>query len=317
MINIMVTSAGAGPGISVIKALKIQKELKLFIVGADQDLTAAGLYLADTYCIVPNSKSPKYLNNLIKKIKYFKIRYIFPIFDNENLILSANSELIKKKTGAIVLCKNYDTIKNSYKKLTAQKICELNNIITPKKLDNVNFNKKNISFPIIVKPIQGTGSKNMIVINNSKELKKNLPIKKSYYVQKKISGKEYSIDILSHPNKNLFFAMPRERIVVKSGQMVKGRIFFKKKLINYAKKVAGAFKINSSACLQCIVNKNKIYFIELNSRFGTGLALTVGSGLNLPLIQIKIFEKYTVNNNIYKSIKKNLYVTRYWSEIFI
>ena len=111
--------------------------------------------------------------------------------------------------------------------------------------------------------------------------------------------------------------MPRERIVVKSGQMVKGRIFFKKKLINYAKKVAGAFKINSSACLQCIVNNNKIYFIELNSRFGTGLALTVGSGLNLPLIQIKIFEKYTVNNNIYKSIKKNLYVTRYWSEIFI
>jgi carbamoyl-phosphate synthase large subunit len=317
MINVMVTSAGAGPGISVIKALKIQKELKLFIVGADQDLTAAGLYLADTFCIIPNSKSPKYLNSLIKKIKYFKIKYIFPIFDTENLILSANSRLIKKKTGATVLCNNYDTIINSYDKLKAQKICELNNIITPKKFDNVNLDKNNINFPIIIKPVQGMGSQNMTIINNLKDLKKNLPIKNNYYVQKKISGIEYSIDILSYPNKNLFLAMPRQRIVVKAGQMVKGKIVFKKKLINYAKKVAKIFKISSSACLQCIVNKNKIYFIELNSRFGTGLSLTIASGLNLPLIQIKIFEKFTVNKNIYRNIKKNLYVTRYWSEIFI
>lgn len=313
----MITSAGAGPGISVIKALKYQNELKLYTVAADQDITAAGLYLADFYCIIPNSKSTQYLKILIKKIKYFKIKYIFPIFDEENLILSANAEIINQKTGAIVLCNDYETILNSYNKLKAQEICEFNNILVPKKYENINFHKKNIKFPIIIKPIQGNGSRNVQIIENYKDLKKNLPINKSNYIQKKISGKEYSIDILSYTKKNLFLAMPRERILVKAGQMVKGKIFFQKKLINYAKKVARIFKINSSACLQCIVKGNKIYFIELNARFGTGLSLTVGAGLNLPLIQIKLFEKYSIKNSIYKSIKKNLCVTRYWNEIFI
>ena len=313
----MITSAGAGPGIAVIKALKSQNELKLFTVAADQDITAAGLYLADSYCIIPNVKSPKYEKILIKKIKYFKIKYIFPIFDEENLILSASAEIIKQKTGAIVLCNDYETIINCYNKLKAQEICEFNNIKIPKKYENINFSKKNKDFPIIIKPIQGNGSRNVLVVNSYKDLKKNLPINKSNYIQKKVSGKEYSIDILSYPKKNLLFAMPRERIVIKAGQMVKGKIFFKKKLIDYAKKVSKIFKIKSSACLQCIVKGNKIYFIELNARFGTGLSLTVGAGLNLPLIQIKLFEKYPIKKNIYRSIKKNLYVTRYWNEIFI
>jgi len=66
MIKVLITSAGSTNGINVIKTLRDQKEMKLFLVVADADPLAAGFYLADEHYLVPKADDSGFVNKVIK-----------------------------------------------------------------------------------------------------------------------------------------------------------------------------------------------------------------------------------------------------------
>ena len=135
----------------------------------------------------------------------------------------------------------------------------------------------------------------------------------NYYLkvfQKFQSGQEYTIDIINNNYKPIYI-IPRKRIKVVNGQITIGETILDKQLIYFSKKIIKIFKIKYHACLQCIKYKNKIFFIELNPRFGTGMTLSELAGAKLT--ETLIFKKNTkLNRNI-----KNVKFSRYWSEVIV
>ena len=82
-------------------------------------------------------------------------------------------------------------------------------------------------------------------------------------------------------------------------------------------KLLDVIKIIGPSNIQCIKHKNTYKFFEINTRFSAGgLPLSTESGINFPILLIKIL----LNENIDKNkldYKENLYMSRYLAEIFI
>lgn len=315
-IRIIVTSAGAGPAIAVIKALKTQKTIPLEIIAMDMDITAAGLYLADDFILAPPINDSNFLNFMIQSCKDKQIDFIIPIFDLETPFFAQNKQILKSEVGVEVLTNDYNVVCLCNNKQQTHDYCLANNIVVPKIFTDNEVRSMNISFPVLLKPNYGVGSKDIRIINNKKELDAILPLKNGFFIQEYIEGTEYTIDTLSDFNGRCLSALPRERTVVKAGQTVKGRTVNDLKLVRYGKQIAEKFQIKGVGCSQCKVKNEKIYFIEMNPRYGTGVSLSIGSGLNIPLLHLKLALNLPISEEELK-FKDNYIMTRYWEEIFI
>jgi len=316
-ITVVVTSAGAGPGIAVIKALEAQQELKLKIIAADMDPTAAGLYLADEHMIIPAAKDPHFIDEIIKKCKWKKVDLIIPIFDLETPIFAQAKQRIKKEAGAEVLVNDYDVIDICNDKLKSHGYAEAKGIKVPiLNPDESPHFEDTDSIRTIAKPISGVGSKGIHRFKTRQEVETaRLQYGTTHRFWQEIEGIEYSIDTLSDSKGHCLVACPRERIVVKAGQMVKGCTTKDKELVDWGKNVADAFRLKGAGCIQVKKRDEDLFFIEVNPRYGTGLSLTVGAGLNIPLLHIKLTLGIKIKKEEF-DFKDNYYVSRYWEEVF-
>ncbi|MAF36510.1 hypothetical protein CL622_05330 [archaeon] len=321
--KVLVTSAGCGPAVSVIKELKRQKDFPLHIYSSDIDETAPGLHLSDKYFLSPPMLEENYFVEFMYSLcKKNKIDFILPSLDKEILILSDEfNKSIIEKSGAKLLCNPHDISIRCIDKIESIQHCVNNEILVPGthsgliKEDGRTIHESVDWMPIIIKPRMGSGAKENIIIRNKIE-KKQAVLNKGFFYQEFIDGKEYTIDILCDTNAQFLAALPRERMLVKSGQTVKGRVCKTSRLIKYAKNIASLFELTGVSCLQCIEKNNKLYFIELNPRYGTGISLAVGAGINMPLLHIKMAMGISPTKKELE-YKDKLIMTRHWEERFI
>lgn len=315
MTHVLVMGAGSGPAISIIKLLREQNELPIRLFGSDMDIMAAGLYLCDNYFLTPAASSKHFVENIEAKCTKFGIKFIFCPLDVENLVLSKYKNRLKK-SGITLLCDKWEKLSLASDKALANMVCNSHHIPTPKTYEN-EFPEV-IDRKYIYKPIIGCGAKNNVIINTEMDKSKLVHLwltqKQPFLCQEYIEGTEYSIDILSDQHGQPLYCVPRERIAVRDGQMVKGRTVIDPQLIMYAKNVAKIFGISGVGCLQCIKNTEGIYFIEYNPRYGTGVNLSGMAGINMPLLHLKMALGMKIDMHLkYKEIS----MSRYWREVFI
>ena len=305
--------AGSGPSISIIKILNKQKEIDLRLIACDMDNLASGLYLCDNYFLTPSCSDPTFVDFIESMCKKLKINFIFCPLDVESLVLSKHKKRFQN-LGIEMSCDHWEKIILATDKSLAHCICKLFKIKTPKTYIN-KFPSK-ILKKHIYKPAIGVGGKNNFVIKKYIDLKKIKTENDTQFLCQEYieGGTEYSIDIFCDNSGQPVYCIPRERISVKSGQMVKGRTVKDKQLEEYAKYVAKSFKIAGESCLQCIRKNSEIFFIEYNPRYGTGVNLSNAAGVSLPILDLKM----RVNNHINKSLTfKEITMSRYWNEVFI
>jgi carbamoyl-phosphate synthase large subunit len=315
-VKILITGAGAGPAIAVIKALKAQKELDLKVISIDMGRLAAGLYLSDDRYLVPAAEDADFIDTVLGICRKEGIDIVIPISDPETMVFANNIGRFKNLETKVLVC-GLETAQIANDKLRAYKFCLENGILAPKVYSSEELEKGGMGFPLIIKSRTGRGARHAYKIEDPKELAAYLPVKEGYFVQEYIEGTEYTIDIISDNDGKILAVVPRERIVVKAGQIVKGRTVKDRRLMTYCEEVCHKLKIKWAACLQCKVAKDgRIFFIEVNPRYGTGVSLSIGAGLNIPLLQVKLALGLTIRKEEL-DFADNFYMIRYWEEIFI
>ena len=169
--------------------------------------------------------------------------------------------------------------------------------------------------PVFLKPRKGSASKNAHIIKNEKNLRYYLSknIKNKFIMQKYINGIEYTVDAYISKNGRFIGAVPRIRKKVTDGESTQTTTVKNKKILNLTKKIVNNFKFRGPICLQFIETKNKIYFLEINTRFGGGVIASIESGFNIPQIMIKDYLDYNLKELVnYKKIT----MTRFYKETF-
>ena len=322
MIKVLITSAGCGNSVSVIKCLNKQNELPIHITAIDMDESSAGLHLANEHLIAPSieDESCDYIDFLISTCREREIDVLFCSADHDNAIVSENKEEVEL-SGVTALCNEEDVTLRCSNKIKAIQHCVNNDIRIPKTNSGLIRESGRVIhesidwLPLIIKPAVGRGGKLNKIIRSEEE-KRRVVLEKEFFYQEFIDGKEYSIDTLSDRDGKCLAVLPRERVLVKAGESVKTKIVKDEKLIEYGKNLAELFELQGVGCLQCIEKDGKLYFIEINPRYGTGVTTGLGAGINMPLLNIKLFLGMEVKEEEL-DYKDGVIMSRYWEDIYI
>ncbi|MBC7086481.1 MAG: ATP-grasp domain-containing protein [Methanomethylovorans sp.] len=318
-ITVLITSAGVATACNIISALKKQKEKEVKIVAVDTNPLSAGLYLADSRYIVPRSTDPQYIPKILEISKKECVDIIFPLHSSETMVFAKNTDKLKH-AGLKLQIANPEAIDICTDKLKFHGFLQSNGFLCPKTYHPMNIldilKNNEVNFPLFIKPKEGSSSKNSFKIENIEQVHFFINYIENCIIQEFIKGTEYTVDLLADENSNLVAAVPRERLEIKDGKAVKSRTVKDNVMISLCSEIIKKLGLTGPANVQMIKSGEKLYVIEINPRFAAGgLPLTTASGVNIPLLLIKML----LGENIDKmpDFQENLYMIRYLTEIFL
>lgn len=314
--NILILSAGRRVELTKIfkeAVKKFGKENKVITV--DLSDTAPANYFADKYYLVSRVTSDTYIDEIIDICRKENIKLIVPTIDTELLTLAKNRKRIEEETRAKVLISDEKYIKICRNKITTSNFFKENNIGAPREINKEILENKDFSFPLFIKPLDGSSSINTFKVNNEKELEFFKEYIEKPIVQEFIEGTEYTVDILLDFDSNPITIVPRERIATRSGEISKGKVVKDRDVINAVKELLKVFKGRGHITAQCMKTKDGIKFIEINPRFGGGAPMSIKAGANSAENILKLLsgEKLDYNENY----KEDILAIRFDDSIFI
>jgi carbamoyl-phosphate synthase large subunit len=307
--NVLIIPGGSGMAVAAIKALAQDKKIKIF--SADSNKLAPGLYLASKGYVIPPFDSRQFYPKLKGIIKKDKIDIIIPALDTILLSFSQRRKEFEE-IGSKVIVSQPETIRITRDKwITYRRLKDV--IPLPKTF--IRKEDVDVDYPLIIKPRNGSGSKDVYKVESKYELEFFYSRVPNAIIQEYLEGKEYTVDCLADMNGNLLLCIPRERIETKSGISTKGRIKKDARLEDMAKKIANSINFSGPFFFQAKEDKEGIpKLTEINPRISGTMSLSSSSGPNIHSLAVRIFmgEKVKI-----PKIKYGLYVTRYWEDIYL
>lgn len=279
-IHILILSAGRR--VELVKCFQNARDhmkIQGNIVAADCSLLAPALYFADKKAIVPRiSEGRAYLDAIIDICQKEEISLVVPTIDTELLLLAENKEELENKTKARILVSDLSVIRICRDKKNTQRFMEEHGFLVPRLLTDAELSAGNLSYPLFIKPLDGSSSMNAFKVHNEEELHTYLQLIEHPMVQEFMEGTEYTIDAFLDFDSQIISLVPRIRIATRSGEIAKGEIVRDEEIIRDVNHLMEELKPIGHITIQCMKTKRGIEYIEINPRFGGGAPMSIMAG---------------------------------------
>ncbi len=317
-INILLTSAGRR--VSLLKNFQsaIAKLLpgtaKLLTTDLDP-FTAPACHFSDGAFAVGRFNSPTYANELLELCIKNDVGLVVPTIDTELQVL-ADSQDEFRSAGVQVVISSQSLISECRDKRKTLKLFESLGIPVP-----APINPSRPMFPIFIKPISGSSSKDIFLAKSPDDLSPFLTDTERFIHQEYLTSDqfdEFTVDMYFDRNSTLKCAVPRLRMAVRGGEVSKGRTakdaFYHLCLQHFAS-LAGA-----RGCITAQLFRNRstgeIYGIEINPRFGGGYPLSFFAGADFPAMLIREYFRGE-EISFFDGWEDGIMMLRYDSELYL
>ncbi len=282
--NLLLTAIG--------KRVQLIEHLKsnFRVVGADASEQNAARHFVDSFYRVPGCKEEGYAEALLHICRKEEISLLIPLYEPEFSILNRAREDFEKEGVRLILSEEPVISICGDKRKTAA-FFKKYGIPAPETLTEEEVRKllkedreNPAEYPLIIKPLDGMGSEGVFPIRNRKELEFFYDYVKNPMVQRLVSGTEYTVDVLCGRLGEPVYIVPRIRLEVRSGEVTKSRIHMQKLVIKETERLLAALrqegKVTGPLTVQCFLSEDetKLWFIEVNPRFGGGVPLSFAAG---------------------------------------
>jgi carbamoyl-phosphate synthase large subunit len=284
-VRVMITGVGGPAAVSVMKSLGADASVSL--IAADMDPWAAGLYLVppEARTLVPAGTDPRYADATLARCAAMGVDVLIPTCDAELRPLGkARDEF--RRAGIELLLAPDSALEVCLDKLALAERCA-GHLPVPRteRLDKI-ADPESWTYPVMIKPRSGSGSRGISVAASSEELLRLEP-SPDFLVQDYLPGEEYSVDVLADVTGHVVAAVPRVRERVDSGVSVAGRTVHDAELERLGAGVAAATGLTYVANVQFRRDTGgRPALLEVNPRFPGAMPLTVASGVDMPLMAL-------------------------------
>ncbi len=280
MKEIHILFTGVGRRIELLQAFRqaaLVLNVNLKIYGADMAGTAPALPYCDAVRKVCGMRDEEYIPQLLELCRQDSIDLLIPTIDTDLLVLSENAEKFEA-IGTKVLISKPDKIAICRDKNYTADFFESCGLKAPHTYND--YTKYAEGFPCFIKPKDGSSSINAFKVNNAEELEVYAQKIGDYIIQPFIEGTEYTIDIFCDLNGEPITIIPRERMQVRAGEVLKTRITMDSVMIKEGRQLVEGFRPCGPMTVQLIrQNGTDVdYYIEINPRFGGGAPLSMKAG---------------------------------------
>lgn len=266
--------------------------IDLVIYGADMALDAPALAYCDKTIRLCQIKDEEYIPSLLHVCREEGIQALIPTIDTDLLLLAHSKEQFEK-IGTRVIISAEEKIALCRDKRKTPAFFASCGLKTPVLVDN--WTKYTGGFPAFIKPRNGSSSINAFKVENEQKLEELAKKVEGYIVQPFINGTEYTVDIFCDFQHKPIFITPRERIAVRSGEVLKTRICQNETIIAECKKLIEKFEPVGQITVQLIqqASTGENYYIEINPRFGGGAPLSIKAGADSAEALLRLLDGQT------------------------
>ncbi|GIN92579.1 carbamoyl phosphate synthase [Siminovitchia terrae] len=282
--NILICSAGRR-----VKLIQFFKE-ELHKVGGkviavDCDRTAAALYHADLYEVVPRIDHPEYISHIKSLCNKYKIKGVLSLIDPELTLLARVKDELKKD-GIVTLLSEKDVVDICYDKYLTYKFLQKHHIPSVPTYIDISevikdLNNNTIDFPLILKPRKGSASIGIHKVTSIKELEEAQNRHREFIIQPFITGEEFGadcyIDLLNKKTINIFL---KRKITMRAGETDKSIAVKDPELKRIIENLIRILQPVGPIDIDCFKTESGYVVSEINPRFGGGYLHAHESGQN-------------------------------------
>ncbi len=281
---VLVTGAGGPAAIAVMKSLRADESVTL--LAADMDPWAAGLYLVPpaARAVIPAGSAPDFAGQLLARCRELGADVVIPTVDSELLPL-ATARPAFEEAGIALMLPPERALALTLDKLALARACAGSVRVPRTELLTEEISPDSWTYPVIIKPRTGSGSRDITAIMSADELKTMEPAPE-FLVQEYLPGEEYSIDVLADSAGRVVAGVPRVRARVDSGVSVAGRTLHDQELEQFGATVATIVGLTYIANVQVRRDHAGRPLLEVNPRAPGSLPLTVASGVDMPRLAL-------------------------------
>jgi len=289
MKNILITSAGK----RVVLVQIFQQTLKELGIDAKvfttdmRPMMAPACIVSDEGIKVSPCVAEGYIDELVQICQSRNIGVIIPTIDPELTVLAKNRHRFSE-IGVKIVLSDDEFIKTCRDKRQTQNFLQNIGIDIPQAID-----KYHPTFPMFVKPYDGSLSRDVHVVQNQRELTQEMLENPKFMFMEyldKNDYKEFSVDMYFGKDHCVKGIVPRERIEVRAGEINKGKTR-KNEIVGFLKERMGFLPgVRGCLCFQLFYRESdhSIKGSEINPRFGGGFPLTYHAKANYVAYIIRV-----------------------------
>ena len=280
------------------------------IVALDIDPLAPALRLADTISLVPRLTSPDYIPTLVEICRREAIDLVFPLIDPDIAVLAAHREQLEATGARLAVVSQQACAVTADKWLTTQFFQGLG-LPTPASWLPEGLDLAAATFPLFIKPRDGSAAKNTFRVNNRAQLEFFLEYVPNPIVQEYLPGPEITNDVVCDLDGTTLGVVSRQRIEVRSGEVAKGVTIHNSCIIDACVRIARALPATGPVTVQCMMRDGMPHFTEINARLGGGVPLGIAAGVDAPLLLLARAAGLPVQPPQLGTYQTGLYMTRF------
>ena len=255
------------------------------LIATDMSNVAPAIYEADSYYIVPKITDDSYIDVILDICIKEKINGVLSLIDPELSLLAKNEEKFKKN-GVTIIGSSFEACEMSLDKMKMFSFCTENGFACAKSwvslsLFKEDLNRRAVSFPVFVKPQNGSASLSVVKVNDVETLefyfKRNVGLMIQEFLDGQEIGADVYIDTLSGNVINIF---TKKKILMRAGETDKAVSFKDPKLFELIEKFVKRSGYRGQIDIDIFNVKGKYYISEVNPRFGGGYPHAYESGCN-------------------------------------
>ena len=315
-INLLFTSVGRR--VELLRAFKSAYqalELEGHIIGLDVDPIAPAINTVDRPYIVPRISHSDYLETLCQICRRERVDLIFPLIDPDIPFLAQHRQRLAKTGAKVVVVPEESAAIAADKWQTGQFFLNLN-LATPASWLPEQINSIRASYPLFIKPRNGSASNHAYKVNNERELKFFIDSVPDPIIQEYLTGPEITNDVVCDLNGNIISVVSRRRIEVRWGEVAKGVTIYDPKVTEACITISQALHTIGPITVQCIMKDGVPHFTEINARVGGGAPLGIAAGADWPKWLLARFAGIPLEIPSLGSYARGLYLSRFDESFF-
>lgn len=246
-----------------------------FVVVSDDQWNPCKVLVDNFVYMSPNINQEEFIIDILKK---YNVKGVF-VASNYDLILLKNIEFWLLEHDVSCYMPDEISLKICLSKYRQYHFLTEIGVLTPRVYDYEDILQNNQSgiFPLIVKPVYGQGSKEVVLVSSKEELKKKA-YNKDFLIQERTEGVEYTVDCFTDKNGNLLLCVPRIRESVLGAHAVAVKIQLNKEIYEVALRINANLKIYGPWNFQLFRTKNGYAVHDINPRIASGIIFSLEAG---------------------------------------
>ena len=230
-----------------------------FTIAADPSPLAPAQYAADLRVAPPRIDDPDYVPFLQRLVEEHNVGAVVPLTDLDIEVL-ASAHLP-------AFVPSPEIARDTYDKYAAHELLLRHGLPSP---PTVLPGEEPDSFPVMVKPRQGSGARSIHPAADREEMEFFIRyVKEPVMVQRLMGGDEFSIDILCDLDGRCLNAIPRTMIESRGGESIKGTVIHDEELIELGRNVTETLGVRGPCTVQAFRDPEiGLGITDVNTRFG-------------------------------------------------